>query len=98
MRAIFGLLVMLLINLTNWGRHQDWTSPKLSSSQAAGDRYSSGRPDWSSKPDEAEFAVSAAKNKLSLVLWDAVQAVVFSVGMVIALIALMTLFEIFSIR
>jgi hypothetical protein len=42
--------------------------------------------------------MSAAKNKLSVVLWDAVQAVVFSVGMVIALIALMTLLEVFSIR
>ena len=94
-RQFFGLLVMLLINLTSWGRHKDWASPKLGSPRAVGNRYSDGRPGWSSKLDETEFAVSSDKNKLSVVLWDAVRAVVVSVGMVIALMALL---EVLSIR
>jgi len=94
-RAIFGLLVMLLINLASWGRHKNWASPKLGPPRAAGHRHADGRPDWSSEPDETEFAVSAAKNKLSIVLWEAVRAVVISVGMVIVLMALL---EVFSTR
>ena len=89
---------MLLINLANWGRHKDQAHLKLGSLRAATDRYLDGRPEQSGRLDETEFAVSSDKNKLSVVLWDAARAVVVSVAMVIALIALMTFLEVFSIR
>ena len=95
LQAVFGLRIMLLINLANWGRHKDVANPKFGSLRAVTDRYSDGRPDWSGKLDETEFGVSSDKNKLSVVLWDAVRAVVVSVGMVITLMALL---EVFSIR
>ena len=94
LRAIFGVPVMLLINLTSWGRHKDWASPKFGSPRAVGGQYPDGRPDWSSKLDETDFAVCADKNKLSVVIWEAVRAVVVSVGMVVALIALLEVFHV----
>lgn len=85
---------MILINLGSWGQRKDLASPKLGSLRVATDQYSDGRPDWSSKFDETEFAVSAEMNKVSVVLWEAVRAVATSVGMVIALMALLEVFHI----
>jgi hypothetical protein len=54
------------------------------------ERVSDVWPDWSSELSEVEIGKSAEKNKAATVLWEAVRAVAVSVGMVILLMAVLS--------
>jgi hypothetical protein len=54
------------------------------------ERVSDVWPDWSSELSEVEIEKSAEKNKAATVLWEAVRAVAVSVGMVILLMAVLS--------
>ena len=53
------------------------------------DRVSDAWPDWSTELSDAELAKAARKNRTSVVLREAAGAVVFSVGLVILLMAVL---------
>ena len=54
------------------------------------ERVSDVWPDWSSELSEVEIEKSAERNKAATVLWEAVRAVAVSVGMVILLMAVLS--------
>ncbi|OJU07445.1 MAG: hypothetical protein BGN85_00595 [Alphaproteobacteria bacterium 64-11] len=64
------------------------TQPRISCSQ---DRASDVWPDIATELGEAEIGRSAEKNRPSIVLWGAVRAIAISVGLVICLMAVLTI-------
>jgi hypothetical protein len=81
----FELFVMTLISLENnrqrfaavpWSRRDTVVSKE---------RVSDVWPDWATELNEGELTEVAEKNRPSVVLWEALRAIVISVGMVILL-------------
>jgi hypothetical protein len=69
--------------------------PKLGrESVASEERVSDVWPDWSMELSEEDLARGVEKNRLSIVLWEAVGAVVYSVGLVILLMAILSVLHI----
>jgi hypothetical protein len=69
--------------------------PKLGrESVASEERVSDVWPDWSMELSEKDLAKGVEKNRLSIVLREAVGAVVYSVGLVVLLMTILSLLHI----
>jgi hypothetical protein len=84
-----GLSVMSLAN--TYGRPA-WLSavPKPDQDLTSKERDSDVWPDWSTDLSTSEIAQSAEKNKPSAVLREAVGAILYSVGLVVLLMVIVT--------
>ena len=89
---VLDFSVMNLITVESWPRRKAFS--KFPSRQAVGDDFSDVWPDRARALNESELAMSADRNRPSTVLWDAVRAVVGSVAIVVALMALLAVFHI----
>lgn len=80
------------MSLTSLGRHHFhplYVVPKAREQGPAQERVSDVWPDFSTELSEAEIRATVEKNRPSRVLWEALWATAYSVGLVVGLMALL---------
>lgn len=83
---------MALVNFKEEYAHQFHAIPRTGQrNRKSPDRISDVWPDFSTGVGNDRIEELAERNKPSIVLWEAVRAVIVSVGMVIALMAVLNL-------
>ncbi len=83
------------MSLASFGRHHHhplYAAPGTRAQEPGGERVSDAWPDFSTELSEAEIQVMIHKNRPARVLWQAARAVVYSVGLVVGLMALLAAF------
>jgi len=83
---------MTLASLERDHRRPLYAVPKTRERGPAQERFSDAWPDFSTELSKDEIGVMVQKNRPARVLWQAIWAVVYSIGLVVGLMALLAVF------